>query len=423
MKGVLKILMVNRNHSRKGGDSAYAFELTKLLETHGHSVIPFAMRDEKRDMKSPYSDFFVENIDFVEALKISNFKMCIKVITRTFYSRQSRKQIGNLIGETKPNIAHLHTIHHHISPSILYELKKYQIPIVWTIHDYALICPVTLFLSNGKICESCLGKRFFMAIVKKCKYGSLAASVVASIETYVHHAMKILKMVDVLIAPSLFMKNKLIQHGVEENKITHIPHCIDTDLFVPHFKSGDYIVFLGRLSKEKGVDTLLRAMKRISTLKLLVIGNGPSEKELKEEAHANNLANIIFTGYKQRHDIITLVRNAAFVVFPSECYENLPMSIMEAFALGKPVIASRIGAMSEMVDDGVNGILFEMGDPNDLAEKIIFLWDHPRLRSEMGLRARELVEKRFSLADHYEAIMGVYSKLLGFCNTSTTRRT
>lgn len=370
------------------------------------------MRDEKRDYKTPYSNFFIENIDFVESLKIFNLKKSLNVLARAIYSRQSRKLIMDLIRKTNPDLAHLHTIHHHISPSILYEFKKYKIPTVWTIHDYALVCPATLFLSNGEICEDCLGNKYYMAIINKCKYGSLAASAVASIETYVHHAIKILKMVDVLIAPSLFIKNKLVQHGVEKEKIVHIPNCIDTKLFVPNFVNGDYIVFLGRLSKEKGVKTLLRAIKNIHTIKLLIIGIGPIEEELKEEVRVNNLSNIIFTGYKHQHEIIALIRNAAFVVIPSEWYENLPMAIIEAFALGKPVVASRIGGIPEIVDDGVNGFLFEMGNANELANKIIFLLEHPDRISMMGLRAREVVERRFALAEHYQAIMGIYSKLL-----------
>lgn len=404
--------MVNRYHSNRGGDSVYAFELTYLLRSQGHKVIPFAMKDDEHNDKSEYTDYFVDNIDFVQSLDKSNLKTYVHVISRAFYSRHARKKVSLLIRDTMPDIAHLQTIHHHISPSIIDEFKKYRLPVVWTIHDYALVCPTTLFLSNGKICEACLGKRFYMAAFKKCKYGSFKASVVAALETYLHHAMRIIRQVDVLIAPSLFMKDKLIQHGIEDSKIVHIPNCINVKAFHPNYNCGEYVVFLGRLAREKGVTTLLRAMKQMPKIKLMIIGTGPLEGNLKEEVRKNNILNVIFMGYKTREEIVPLIRDSSFIIVPSEWYENLPMVIMEASALGKPVIASRIGGIQEMVEDGVNGFLFNVADVKDMVDKMEFLWDHPKTIREMGIHGREMVEKKYSLTEHYQAIMRVYSKLL-----------
>jgi len=408
---MFKILIANRYYSNRGGDSVYTFELTQLLQSHGHSVIPFAMNDEMRNERSEYSGYFVDNIDFVESLKKANILLGFRVISRTFYSKHARQKINMLISETNPGIAHLQTIHHHISPSILYEFKKYRIPVVWTIHDYALVCPATLFLSKGKICEACLGKKFYMAVLKNCKYDSLKASLVAAMETYFHHALNILKMVDVLIAPSKFVQEKLILHGVDKDKVIHIPNCINTKSFIPNYTCGNYAVFLGRLAREKGVSVLLHAMKKIPDRKLLIIGIGPFEEELRNEARINNLSNVIFLGYRNREEIISIVRNAAFVVVPSEWYENLPMSIMEALALGKPVVASRIGGIQEMIKEGVNGLMFNMGDDKDLAEKMLYLWNHPKMIEEMGFQGRRFVEERYSEEQHYQAIMQVYLKL------------
>jgi len=232
------------------------------------------------------------------------------------------------------------------------------------------------------------------------------------LEGYYHRFLKMFQYIDYFIMPSKFSQNKFIEYGFIPNKVIHIPNFIElneNDIKVESH-NNNYILYIGRLSSEKGVETFIKAFEKIDKIELLIAGDGPLKSELKHLASYNK--RIKFLDFLQKREIYKLIKNSSIVVLPSKCYENFPYSILEAFALGKPVIGSRIGGIPELVKDGENGLLFEPGNANELAEKIKWMIAHPKERQEMGQRARELVKREYTPEMHYKQLMAVYKTAL-----------
>jgi glycosyltransferase involved in cell wall biosynthesis len=220
------------------------------------------------------------------------------------------------------------------------------------------------------------------------------------------------KAVDFFIAPSNFMKRKMIEFAMPTEKFVHIPNFIHTDLYRPNYAYSDYFLYLGRLSREKGLPTLLRAMGKINSIRLHIAGEGPARADLEKICSERMLDNVKFLGHLSGERLSSAVRAASFLVLPSECYENAPMSVLEAFAYGKPVLGARIGGVPELIDDGRDGLLFESGNVDDLAEKIRYIISHKDKLPEMGKRAREKIEEKYHSALYYKRLMDVYDKAL-----------
>jgi glycosyltransferase involved in cell wall biosynthesis len=365
----------------------------------------------ERNIHSEYEDYFVGNVEFSEVSRAFDLPRSLKAAIRVLYSNEAKKKVKRLIADTRPDLAHVHNIAHHLSPSILVGIKQYGLPVVQTLHDYKLICPSTLLFSGGRVCERCRRNRYYNAILRRCKRDSLAASALATLELYVHRAMRIYeKNVDVFIAPSRFLRDKMIEFKMDGRKIVHIPQLIDAGAYAPSYEHRDYFIYFGRLSVEKGVYTLIEAVRKLGSAKLYIAGEGPLRAEL--ERRATGARDITFLGYVPRDKLMGLVRDAMFAVIPSECYDNAPMSVYESFALGKPVVGSRIGGIPELIEHGENGLLFEPGDADDLAEKIDYMRAHPSRIPEMGKSARDRLEREHGRVRHYEAVMDVYSGLL-----------
>jgi glycosyltransferase involved in cell wall biosynthesis len=366
---------------------------------------------DDRNLPSDYEKYFVENVDFSEVSQDVNLARRFKAATRVVYSLEAKKNVRRLIENTKPNLAHVQNIAHHLSPSILPGIKKYGLPVVQTLHDYKLICPSTLLFCGGSICERCKYRRYYNAILHRCKRDSLGASALAALELYTHRFLRIYeKNVDMFVAPSRFLRDKMIEFKMDGRKIVHIPQLIDADAYTPSYEHKDYLIYFGRLSVEKGVYTLIKAVRKLGSAKLLIAGEGPLKRDL--ENYAGDAGNIEFLGYVAHEKLKELVRDAMFTVIPSECYDNAPMSVYESFAMGKPVVGSKIGGIPELIEHRVNGLLFEPGNAEDLAENIDYLLKQKSLIPQMGKSGRERLEREHSRARHYEAIMDVYSKLL-----------
>ena len=404
----MNLLVINKFYFMRGGCERYIFELNKVLEKNGVNIIPFSMEDD-RNIPTEYSKYFVSNIDFQRRL---NFSEKVKSVGRVLYSFEARNNILKLIDGIKPDIAHIHNIAHQISPSILTVLKKRGIPIVQTLHDFKLICPSYLFYVHDKPCEKCKDNNFYNAILNKCIKNSVSGSFLIAMEMYFHKIIRIYDNVDIFITPSIFMKNKLEAFGIDSDKLIHIPNFVLADSFVPNYDFKDYFIYFGRLSEEKGIRTLIKAMEKNWKTKLLVVGDGVLKNELKKYAEDKGFTNIIFTGYKSGDELNDLIRNAMFTIVPSECYENCPMAILESFAMGKPVIGSNIGGIPELISDGFDGLLFESGNEMDLKEKIFYLFNNSSKIKEMGKRGREKVEEKYSKELHYQKINKIYQKLL-----------
>lgn len=402
--------MCNSFHYLRGGAERCFLELSTLLTQHGHTVIPFCMADEK-NLPSEYSSYFISHIDFPTAMRKPGIGPKLHAAARVIYSQEAYAKISQLIADVKPDIAHVHGIAHETSPSILPALKRAGIPIVQTLHDYKLLCPNTTFVSNGQVCESCSGHRYYNVIRKRCKRGSLSASLLAGIEMYSHKLTQIYeKNIDAFIAPSEFLRHKVMEAGIR-NPVVHIPNFIDVDRFQPCYTPEDHFVYCGRLTEVKGITTLIEAMRAVKRSHLYIAGHGELEAQLKSYAQSQGVANITFLGHLDTEQLIALVQRARFMVTPSEWYENYPMTVLEALACGTPVIGANIGGIPELVKDGVTGALFEPGNAAALAEKINDFLDHPAATIELGKNGRRQVETCNHPSVHYAQTMQVYQQV------------
>jgi len=408
----MKILIVSNFYYNRGGDCTYMFSLKRLLEEKGHKVIVFSMH-HPLNFESEYSRYFVNHINYDQAVKKISISTGFEVLSRAVFSLEAMKKIERLIEDEQPDIAHLQNIHHHITPSIFYPLKKNKIPIVWTLHDFVLICPNTSFLANGRLCERCKKRKYFWPPLVRCKKNSFLASLMAGIETTIHRLMRVNDLVDVFIAPSEFLKNKLIEYGFDPGRIVSMNNLSNIEISEDGTEEDDYYLYIGRISFEKGIKTLIDAALMADVGRLKIIGEGPLKEEMLSYVHSKAQgARIEFLGHKSHDEVTEFLKRARFLVLPSECYENFPYSIIEAFACGKPVIASRIGGIPEMVINWQTGLLFNPGDAENLGLKIRFFMRHPDKARAMGKDAREFVLKRLNRDVYYQRLMEIYEGLI-----------
>jgi len=407
----LKVLMVNSFHYERGGDCTYTFLLSSLLESRGHEVIPFATR-HPRNLESPYDKYFVESVDY-NALEADRSPVAaLRVLRRAISSREARDAITRLLEDVQPDLAHFQGIHRHLTPSIIAPLKARRIPIVWTLHDYVPICPNTHFYCRGEICEACRPGCFYQAPLRRCKRDSLGVSLAAAIEAYAHRWMRVYTKIDHFVAPSRFLAGKLAEHRFPSKNVTAIPHFIELDQFHESESDEGYALFAGRLAEEKGLRTLIRAKALLGQGELVIAGDGPLREELETMVSSEGIPGIRFLGLKTREEVRTLASRARCLLLPSIWYENFPFAVMESFALGKPILASRIGAIPELVDEGRDGLLATPGDAVDLAEKLGSLLADKELARQLGIRGRAKAESEWSPEVHYERLDAVYSSVL-----------
>lgn len=402
----MKVLNVNKFYYMRGGSEAYYFALMNLLEENKIEVIPFSMKD-KRNFNSKYENYFVENIDYSNM----NFKKKVINSAKIIYSLEAYKKIDALISDTKPDIAHLHIFQHQLSTSIIHALKKYSIPIVNTIHDLKIICPNYKMLNSNGICEACKGKNYKMCFKNSCVKGSKTNSLVSTIEAYSDKLLKSYEYVDKFICPSRFYRDKFIEFGIPEDKVIYLPNFIDLEKYNPNYKAEDYFIYIGRLSEEKGIKTLIESMCNVKNSRLYIVGTGPMEAEFKQYANDLNLNNIKFLGFKTGKELQDIVQNSKFVVVPSEWYENCPMTVIESMAYGKAVIGSNIGGIPELIDDGRSGLIFNTFDKDDLSDKINYLLENESEAVTMGVNARHTAEKLYDKNTHFERLKEIYKKV------------
>lgn len=406
--------MIDKFYFIKGGAERYYFELKDVLESHGHEVIPFSMK-HPRNEPTPYESYFVDQIDFNPTGIIQKIITGIRSFGRIVYSRQAQKRIRKLIRETRPDIAHLHMIDHQISPSILPVLKAEGIPVIQTIHTYKHVCPsYRLYLMDkNEICERCLGGNYFHVMTQKCHKNSFIASSILFFEMTLHKWMRLFeKYLDLYHVPSHFMGAKLIEGGIPKEKVKHLFYTIRVDKYPVRYDSDDYFLYYGRLSEEKGLDTLLKAMKNIPEGHLKIVGEGPYRKTLEQSAKEMGLENVEFTGPIYGDALKSTVSGAQFVVVPSEWYENSPLVIYESLSMGKPVIGARSGGIPELIENGVDGMVFEAGNVDELRHCIKTLLGDKKSLPDMGKAARKKAETEFDFVPHYEKMMALYEGLI-----------
>jgi len=404
----MNILQAHKYYWHRDGASNVMLFLSQLLEENGHKVVPFAMTQEET-RRTPYSKYFVSEMNLREPEKLS-FGKKIGHAGRTIYSQEAKKKMRSLLDNEKIDIAHLHNIYHHISPSILPVLKKKGVKIVLTLHDYKLLSPNYSLFHHGKVHEEDARGWHMSCVKNKCMKDSRAQSFVATAEMIFHH--KVMKYfdryVDHFIAPSQFMMDTCIRFGWDRSRFTHIPNPIDLSRYQPGGTDGGYVAYVGRLSEEKGVRVFLDAAKQNASISHKIVGSGPEEGVLKERVKKEGITNVEFTGFQTGDALDKLIREARVLAVPSMWYENYPLSILEPKALGKVVVGSKIGGIPELLPEA---LLCEPGNAATLAEKIKLWYDAPSTkRKEMGMVLRKQVEKVNDPGRFVERMLEAYKK-------------
>lgn len=401
----MKILLIDVYHYNKGGAETVCFNTGALLQQHGHEVIYFSLKWEE-NIPCPQDIFFPESKESRKGLLKQ-----IKNVINYFYHFEAAKKIEELIIREKPDLAHIHLMWGQITSSILPVFKKYKIPIVYTVHDYRLICPAYTF-RNGKgyICEDCKGKHFYKCFINKCTKGNRIMSAVMSAEQYFRNKFFYpLNFIDGLIYVSNFALEiherymPLIKDKQHITLYNFSKSITDSPRQIPPEK---YYLFLGRLSYEKGVETLIKAFKSRPNLNLKIAGTGPLEPELK--AKTKDLKNIELLGYKKGEELEALICKAYMVIVPSEWYENNPMSIIESYAVGTPVIGSNIGGIPEIIQENSTGFIFESGNVNDLISCIV------KAENINNKQYSELSQGCINFANKYLSADNYWNKLIEF---------
>jgi glycosyltransferase involved in cell wall biosynthesis len=405
------ILNVNKFHYLRGGSERYYFDLFEILSAHGHRVVSFSM-EHPSNRPSPQARFFLPNVSWNGA----SGRPSLARATAVLHSRDAERRIDALLDAEPIEIAHLHNVAHQLSPSIFGPLRRRRIPVVQTLHDYKLICPNYRLFTEGARCERCRGGHYWNAALHRCHGGSAAGSVLLAVEAALHRAIRSYERgVDLFLAPSRFLMEKVIAFGVPAERVRHVPYPVASDEPVDEaaaepsrVPAKPLLLYAGRLAPEKGLRTLLEAAARAPRIAIQIAGEGPLRGEVA--ARAASLPSVTLRGHLAPPELRALERAALAVVVPSEWYENLPYAILEAFAAGKPAIASRIGGIPELVRDGQTGLLFPPADAGALAERFQRAAADPRALAAMGRRARDLVRADHDPAAHYGALAAVYDE-------------
>ncbi len=400
----MRILYCNKYNYPFSGTEVYLFELMELMREQGHGVALFSMADPRGE-PTPFDEYFVPHIDFKAK---SGWWQKARRAGHAIYSREARRRIRAMIEEFRPDVAHVRNIYHHLSPSILWELKAQRVPVVYHLNDFKLLCPSYNLVSQGEACEACKGGEFWHALRPRC-YPGMGARMTLTTEAYVHRWLGTYrKCVDLFLAPSRFVRDKFVEHGWDGDKFEVLPHFQTVHTLRESKGDGAPLLYFGRLSAEKGVDDLLRSMQQVPQMRLIIAGDGPQRGELQELAASLGLSNVEFVGQVGLAERDSLIAKSRFTVLPSHAYETLGKTILESYAEGRAVVASDLGSRRELVHQGVTGFLYRTGDVNQLAAAIQSLGSKPELAEKMGRAGWEKVRQCHTPEGHYQKLLSLY---------------
>lgn len=404
----MRILHVNKFLYRRGGAEAYMQEVAELQVGRGHDVAFFgAAHPANEDF--PYAATFPRLVEFDGDLP--GLRPKVRAFGRMLHSSSARRGIDALLDDFDPHVVHLHNIYHGLSPSILQPVAARGIPAVMTLHDYKLACPTYRFLdAQGRVCEACLGGRFHQAAIRRCKGGSLLASAAGGLELAVHTYTGAYGPIARFLCPSSFLAGKMREAGVFPDRLRVLNNFVDPRPLPVKETPGGPFVYAGRLSSEKGVDVLIDAIGRLPDVELLVAGEGDQRPELEAQARRVAASRIGFLGRIDKPSVQSLIRSGAALVLPSRWYENQPMSILEAYASGVPVVATRLGGHIELVREGETGWLVPADDPGALAAVLRRVHDDPDEALRRGRLARTVAESTFAPDAHLDRLEGFYAE-------------
>lgn len=399
----MRILLVNKFHYLRGGSEKYYFELAKLLKSHGHTVAFFSMKNEN-NIKTGDREYFVDEIDMNTGSKFE----ALNVI----YSKKNKALMEKALEEFKPDIVHINNFQRQLSASIIDAVKEKNIPLIMTAHDLNSICPASIMLYNGEVCEDCITKGYTSCIKKKCIKNSMLKSVLGYIEKKYYDLHKIFCKIDCIISPSEFNKNQLLKGKLKCNDITVI-HNFVNETEKTDYTLGDCAFYFGRLSREKGILNLVEAINNIPGARLIIAGDGPEKENIQAYIKEHKLENrITLLGYLNQNDIRENIRKCRFVTVPSIWYENCPYSILETMEIGKPIIGSKIGGIPELIQDGINGFTYEHNDVTKLTNILMKLFGNDETVKQFSKNSKQIFIQNYSAEAYYNKLMTVYNKYI-----------
>jgi glycosyltransferase involved in cell wall biosynthesis len=389
----VKILLVHNTYQQPGGEDVVFHQERTLLEKAGHEVIAYQR-----------SNFEVDRYTGLRRLDLAK---------RTIWASDTKREFSRLLRREQPELVHVHNTFVMISPSIYSACSEAGIPAVQTLHNFRLLCPDGIFFRDGHVCEECHQGSLWHSIQHACYQGSRAATAVVAGMLEFHRLRDTWKReVSQFISLTEFARQKFIAGGFPADRITVKPNFVDPDPGEQQAKQN-YALLLGRLAPGERVRTTLKAWKLLQAdLPLVIIGGGPNQAELEAEAGQLGLKNISFRGQQPRAEALAALKAARFLLFPSEWYEGFPMTLAESFACGTPVICSRLGAMQEIVADGVTGLQFGAGDAAELASKVEWACAHPAEMRAMGQNARREFEAKYTAEKNYPQLLEIYQRAL-----------
>lgn len=411
----MKIILVNYRYFISGGPERYYFNIKEVLEQNGHEVIPFSIKSS-RNLPNGYEKYFLDIVDdevyFAQSNKKS-IKVILKSFERMFYSFEAKRKFGQLLRDTKPDLVYIMQMHNKISPSIIDAAKGQGVPVVHRISDFQYMCPNALFYNDAKgVCEDCLNGNKWHCVRNRCVLGSKVYSAIKLGAKMLHDSMHITRKIDAFVVPSSFTLGKLAEYGIPTEKLHHIPTFFNLKEANPEVEYKPFVLFVGRIEKQKGLMTLVRAFVNTDyNLKIIGFSNDGYEDELKSYLNGKR-HNIEFLGRMVFDDIVPYLKTCLCTVVPSEWYDNFPNVILESFAYKKAVVATDFGSLPELVKDGETGLTFEYRDEADLRRKIEYMFGNTEKAQQMGDNAFSAVLSNYSPETHYNRLMQLFRWVL-----------
>jgi glycosyltransferase involved in cell wall biosynthesis len=403
----MRILYCNKYNYPFSGTEVYLFEAMELMRSKGHEVALFSMADARGQI-TPYDHNLMPPTDFKRP---AGWFHKSQLAARAIYSSEARRRMRAMIDEFQPDVAHVRNIYHHLSPSILWELKAKKVPVVYHLNDFKVLCPSYNLVLRGEACEACKGGKFWHTLTKKC-YPGLCARLTLVAEAYIHKWLGTYqKCVGCFLAPSQFVRDKFVEHGWDPTKFEVLPHFQPVTAVAERAAKNAPLLYFGRLSPEKGVADLLHAMQRLPNLRLIVAGDGPERGRLQQLASDLGLANVEFAGHIAGVELDRAIANSCFTVLPSHAYETLGKTILESYARGRAVLATDLGSRRELVQAGKTGLLYKTGNVDELVSAIQFLSAQPELADKMGRAGHDHVRRGYTPDAHYAVLSSLYRRL------------
>ena len=391
----MKILIANKFYYPRGGDCVYTLQLESLLKSRGHEAAVFAIQHSE-NQPNAFQNYFPSEVSYSS----KTGKDFIKTVLRPLGAKEVKQKFTALLNDFQPDVVHLNNIHTHLSPVLAEIAHKKQIRVVWTLHDFKLICSRYDCLRNGSFCTLCFSNKTHV-LKYKCMKGSLFASALAYKEATKWSRERLENYTDAYICPSEFMRSQMFAGGFNKEKLIVLPNFVQfgkNDII--NCEREDYFCYAGRISGEKGIETLLQAAQKMPYL-LKIAGKGPLFDDLKSRYASDKIK---FLGYLNQDEIKSLIEKARFSVIPSECYENNPLSGIESLYLGTPVLGANIGGIPELIETNRNGLLFESGNKEDLRNKIDEMYHATFSYADIAQRALGL----YSPDNYYTSLMNIY---------------